>query len=72
MAGSFGYDKNTYDISMKMANEKLFPAINKNKGETTIIADGTSCRCQIKDGLNREADSFSQVSRSKYNLLKTI
>ena len=55
MAGSFGYDKNTYDISMKMANEKLFPAINKNKSETTIIADGTSCRCQIKDGLNREA-----------------
>ena len=55
MAGSFGYDKDTYDISMKMANEKLFPAINKNKGETTIIADGTSCRCQIKDGLNREA-----------------
>ena len=55
MAGSFGYDKNTYDFSMKMANEKLFPAINKNKSETTIIADGTSCRCQIKDGLNREA-----------------
>ena len=55
MAGSFGYDKDTFDISMKMANEKLFPAINKNKGETTIIADGTSCRCQIKDGLNREA-----------------
>ena len=55
MAGSFGYDKDTYDISMKMANEKLFPAIKKSKGEITIIADGTSCRCQIKDGLNKEA-----------------
>ena len=55
MAGSFGYEKDTYDISMKMANEKLFPAIKKNKGDITIIADGTSCRCQIKDGLNREA-----------------
>ena len=55
MAGSFGYDKDTYDISIKMANEKLFPAIKKSKGEITIIADGTSCRCQIKDGLNREA-----------------
>ncbi len=55
MAGFFGYDKNTYNISMKMANEKLFPAIIKNKGEITIIADGTSCRCQIKDGLNKEA-----------------
>ncbi len=55
MAGSFGYDKDTYNISMKMANEKLFPAIKKSKGDITIIADGTSCRCQIKDGLNREA-----------------
>ena len=33
MAGAFGYDKNTYDISMKMANDKLFPAIKKNKAE---------------------------------------
>ncbi len=55
MAGSFGYDKDTYDISIKMANEKLFPAINRNKDKTTIIADGISCRCQIKDGLDREA-----------------
>ena len=55
MAGSFGYDRYTYDISMKMANEKLFPAIKKNKDDITIIADGTSCRCQIKDGLSREA-----------------
>jgi Fe-S oxidoreductase len=55
MAGAFGYDKNTYDISMKMANDKLFPAIKKNKADINIIADGTSCRCQIKDGLNMQA-----------------
>ena len=38
-----------------MAEEKLFPAIRKAKKNITIIADGTSCRCQIKDGLNKEA-----------------
>ena len=55
MAGSFGYNKNTYDISLKMAKESLFPAIMKTKEDITVIADGTSCRCQIKDGINRES-----------------
>ena len=55
MAGSFGYNKNTYDISLKMAKERLFPAIMKTKEDITVIADGTSCRCQIKDGINRES-----------------
>ena len=55
MAGAFGYNKKTYEVSIKMAEEKLFPAIRKAKKNITIIADGTSCRCQIKDGLNREA-----------------
>ena len=60
MAGSFGYNKNTYDISLKMAKEKLFPAIMKTKEDITVIADGTSCRCQIKDGINREAVHVAQ------------
>ena len=55
MAGSFGYGKDTYEISMKMANERLFPTIENNSNEVIVIADGTSCRCQIKDGLNRKA-----------------
>lgn len=55
MAGAFGYNKKTYEVSIKMAEEKLFPAIRRAKKNITIIADGTSCRCQIKDGLNREA-----------------
>ena len=55
MAGAFGYGKETYDISLKMANERLFPAIKNNSKETKIIADGTSCRCQIKDGVGRQA-----------------
>ncbi len=55
MAGAFGYGKDTYDISIKMASERLFPAIKENKENVTIIADGTSCRSQIKDGTNRQA-----------------
>ena len=55
MAGAFGYGKDTFDISMKMAEERLFPAIKKNPKDIKIIADGTSCRCQIKDGMNRQA-----------------
>ena len=55
MAGAFGYGKDTYDISMRMAQEKLFPAIKNNSKEIKIIADGTSCRCQIKDGLDKQA-----------------
>jgi Fe-S oxidoreductase len=60
MAGAFGYGKDTFDISMKMANEKLFPAIKNTNKNVTIIADGTSCRCQIKDGLNRNAIHVSK------------
>jgi Fe-S oxidoreductase len=60
MAGAFGYGKDTFDISMKMANEKLFPAIKSTNKNVTIIADGTSCRCQIKDGLNRNAIHVSK------------
>ena len=60
MAGAFGYGKDTFDISMKMADEKLFPAIQNTDKNVTIIADGTSCRCQIKDGLNRNAIHVSK------------
>ena len=54
MAGSFGYEKEHYDISMKVANLVLIPAVKNAEGKT-IAAPGTSCRHQIKDGANREA-----------------
>jgi FAD/FMN-containing dehydrogenase/Fe-S oxidoreductase len=55
MAGSFGYEKEHFDVSMKIGNLVLFPAI-KGKPETTIIAaSGTSCRHQVKDGTGRKA-----------------
>ncbi|WP_010516682.1 FAD-binding and (Fe-S)-binding domain-containing protein [Croceivirga radicis] len=55
MAGSFGYEKEHYNISMQVGELKLFPAVRKSSSETIIAANGTSCRHQIKDGTGREA-----------------
>ena len=55
MAGAFGYGADTFDVSIKMANATLLPKIRDSASDTVIIADGTSCRCQIKDGTAREA-----------------
>ena len=55
MAGSFGYEKDHYDISMIVGEQTLFPAIRKADADTIISANGTSCRHQIKDGTGRIA-----------------
>ena len=55
MAGSFGYEKEHYDISMQMGEDTLFPKIRATDSETAIAAAGTSCRHQIFDGTNRKA-----------------
>jgi len=55
MAGSFGYEKEHYEVSQKVAELVLFPAIRNLKEETLIAAAGTSCRHQIKDGLHKTA-----------------
>jgi Fe-S oxidoreductase/FAD/FMN-containing dehydrogenase len=54
MAGSFGYEAGHYDVSMQMAELSLLPAVRKYPG-AIVVADGTSCRHQIKDGAGREA-----------------
>ena len=54
MAGSFGYEKEHYDISMKIGELVLFPAVRKVTNEI-IAAAGTSCRHQIKDGTGKKA-----------------
>jgi hypothetical protein len=56
MAGSFGYEKEHYDISMKMGEDTLFPKIRKTAATTLIAAAGTSCRHQIYDGTTRKAE----------------
>ena len=55
MAGSFGYEKDKYEVSTQIGEQTLFPAVRKATKETIIAANGTSCRHQIKDGTNRSA-----------------
>jgi FAD/FMN-containing dehydrogenase/Fe-S oxidoreductase len=55
MAGSFGYEKEHYELSMKVGELVLFPAVRKADQSDIIAAPGTSCRHQIKDGTGREA-----------------
>lgn len=55
MAGSFGYEKEHYNTSMKAGELALFPAVRKCEESDIVCAPGTSCRHQIKDGTGREA-----------------
>ena len=54
MAGSFGYEASHYAVSMQMAELSLLPAVRKQPG-AIVVADGTSCRHQVRDGAQREA-----------------
>src|SRR5918994_168745 len=54
MAGLFGYEKVHYEVSMKMGERRLFPAV-REAGERSVVAPGTSCREQILDGTQRRA-----------------
>ena len=60
MAGSFGYEAEHYDVSMKMAELALLPAVRKAP-QALVVADGTSCRHQIADGTRREAWHVARV-----------
>lgn len=55
MAGSFGYEKEHYEVSMQMAELSLLPKIRNASAKAILCATGTSCRHQIKDGTTREA-----------------
>lgn len=55
MAGSFGYEKEHFDLSMKIGELVLFPTVRKQPEEVIIAASGTSCRHQIKDGTGRKS-----------------
>ena len=55
MAGSFGYEKEHYQLSMDIGELVLFPTVRKQPEDVIIVAPGTSCRHQIKDGTGRKA-----------------
>ncbi|MDX2218762.1 MAG: FAD-linked oxidase C-terminal domain-containing protein [Burkholderiales bacterium] len=61
MAGAFGYEAEHFEVSMKMAELSLLPAVRKAGADTLIVADGTSCRHQIQDGASREAVHVAKV-----------
>jgi Fe-S oxidoreductase len=61
MAGSFGYKAATIDVSLKMGELSLLPAVRKADADTLIVADGTSCRHQIHDGAERDALHVARV-----------
>ena len=63
MAGSFGFDAEHHQVSMKMGELSLLPAVRKADADTLVIADGTSCRHQIHDGAGREALHVARVLR---------
>ncbi|HUE11852.1 MAG TPA: FAD-linked oxidase C-terminal domain-containing protein, partial [Steroidobacteraceae bacterium] len=71
MAGAFGYGAETYQASIDMAELSLLPAVRRADAACLIVADGTSCRHQIKDGTDRPALHVARVlamSLDKRNL----
>ncbi len=63
MAGAFGYEASHYAVSMRMAEASLLPAVRKADDDTLLVADGTSCRHQIRDGAHKDAVHVAQVLR---------
>jgi FAD/FMN-containing dehydrogenase/Fe-S oxidoreductase len=61
MAGSFGYEAEHHEVSMRMAEASLLPAVRAAGEGTLIVAGGTSCRSQIADGASREALHVARV-----------
>jgi Fe-S oxidoreductase len=67
MAGAFGFEKEHYELSMKIGEMVLFPAIRNTYQSSIIAASGTSCRHQIKEGTGRKAFHPIEIL---YNALK--
>jgi Fe-S oxidoreductase len=65
MAGSFGYEKEHYDLSMKIGEDRLVPAIKARPEGTTVVACGFSCRHQIADAAGVKARHWVEVVRGK-------
>jgi len=63
MAGAFGYEADHYDVSMEMAEAALLPAMRKAGADTLLVADGTSCRHQIRDGLKAGGAAHASDAR---------
>ena len=63
MAGSFGFEKDHYDISMTIGGQSLFPAVNGKGEDWEVAVTGVSCRQQIEDGTGRKARHLVEILR---------
>jgi Fe-S oxidoreductase len=70
MAGSFGYGAETYEASQAMGELSLLPAVRAADEATLIVADGTSCRHQIRDGSGRRARHVASLLRAALTATK--
>jgi len=64
MAGTFGYEAEHYDISMRMAERDVLPAVRAADARTLVVADGMSCKHQIAHGTGRCALHVAEVYRA--------
>ena len=61
MAGSFGFEKEHYDISLQIGEQTLFPAIRSHENDVVVVTEGVSCRQQIEQGTGRRARHLVEV-----------
>ena len=61
MAGAFGYEAEHFEVSMRIGELSVLPAVRQAPAEALIVADGTSCRHQITDGAAREALHVARI-----------
>ena len=68
MAGSFGFEADKYDVSMRAANRSLIPTIAASAEDTAILANGFSCREQIEQATDRKTTHIAEVIAGALNL----
>ncbi|HEY7905154.1 MAG TPA: FAD-linked oxidase C-terminal domain-containing protein [Casimicrobiaceae bacterium] len=71
MAGNFGFEAAHFDVSMRMAELSLLPAVRAAGADTLVVADGTSCRHQIADGL-RDEPAMPGVTRGALHVVQVL
>ncbi len=71
MAGSFGYEAEHYEMSQKMGERRLFPAVRGATAATLVVAAGVSCREQIAHGTPRTALHPAEVLRAAVGIFPT-
>jgi Fe-S oxidoreductase len=71
MAGAFGYGEETAGVSLAMAELSLLPAVRSAAPDALIVADGTSCRHQIRDGTGKEPFHVARVLAMSLEKVKT-